>query len=71
MKKHDDSIIPLEKFICKAKLDEDGTIIYNISLNFECDYYIKIIFLNVILNAVNSLFEFDTFSELVQKNLHF
>ena len=37
LKMHDDSIIPLEKFICKAKLDEDGNIIYNISLNFESE----------------------------------
>ena len=37
LKKHDDSIIPLENFICKAKLDEDGNIIYNISLNFESE----------------------------------
>ncbi len=37
LKRHDDSIIPLEKFICKAKLDEDGNIIYNISLNFESE----------------------------------
>ena len=37
LKMHDDSIIPLEKFICKAKLDKDGNIIYNISLNFESE----------------------------------
>lgn len=37
LKKYDDNIIPLEKFICKAKLDEDGNIIYNISLNFESE----------------------------------
>ena len=37
LKRHNDSIIPLEKFICKAKLDEDGNIIYNISLNFESE----------------------------------
>ena len=37
LKSHDDSIIPLEKFICKAKLDGDGNIIYNISLNFESE----------------------------------
>lgn len=29
------SMIPKEKFICKARLDEDGNIIYNVSLNFE------------------------------------
>ena len=43
LKKYDPGIIPVEKFVCTAKLDENGNIIYKVSLDYvaQTDDYEK------------------------------